>query len=41
MTVYTNQVQDALAKAKELAQENQQIQVDIPHLWNVLLQPQH
>lgn len=37
---YTNQVKEALHQAEELARTNQQIQVDIPHLWSALLQPQ-
>ena len=37
---YTNLLQEVLNAAKELAIQKHNYQVDIPHVWTVLTQPQ-
>ena len=39
MNEFTNNVVQAFSDAQTLAKEKQQIQVDIPHLWSVWMQP--
>lgn len=41
MNEFTNNVIQAFSDAQTLAKERQQIQVDIPHLWSVWMQPKH